>query len=69
MIARMTATKEGIVEFGFMTCYINKHGAPEVLKNYADAKFVIDYVEKISAEQKLKIQLEWQEDGWVKVRE
>lgn len=69
MIARMTATKEGIVEFGFVACYINKHGAPEVLKNYADAKFVIDYVEKISAEQKLKIQLEWQEDGWVKVRE
>lgn len=69
MIARMTATKAGIIEFGFVACYINKSGAPEVLRNYEDAKSVIEYVEEISAEQKLKIHLEWQGDGWIKVRE
>lgn len=69
MIARMTATKAGIIEFGFVACYINKSGAPEVLRKYEDAKSVIEYVEEISAEQKLKIHLEWQGDGWIKVRE
>lgn len=66
ILARMTATKEGITEFGFVPCYINKAGAPEILTAYEDAIEVMDYVQQISEEQKLKIQLEWN-DGWVKV--
>ena len=67
MLARMTATKEGITEFGFVPCYINKQGAPEILKTYEEAKEVIDYVEQISKEQKLSIQLKWRAEGWVQV--
>lgn len=67
MLARMTATKEGITEFGFVPCYINKQGAPEILKTYEEAKEVIDYVQQISEEQKLSIHLQWNDEGWVKV--
>lgn len=67
ILAKMIATRDGIVEFGFVPCYINKSGAPEVLKTYEEAKEIIDYVADISKEQKLKIQLTWMEDGWVRV--
>ncbi len=69
MLARMKVTKEGITEFGFVPCYINKAGAPEVLTTYEEAKEVIDYVQQISREQDLQIQLTWQEGGWVRVTE
>lgn len=69
MLAMMKATKEGIAEFGFVPCYINKAGAPEILKTYEEAKDIIDYVQQISAEQELEITLTWQEDGWVRVTE
>lgn len=68
MLARMVATKDGITDFGFVPCYINKAGAPEILSTYEEAKEVIDYVQQISAEQKLKITLT-REDGWVRVSE
>ena len=67
MLARIIATKEGITEFGFVPCYINKQGAPEILKTYEEAKEVIDYVQQISEEQKLSIHLQWNDEGWVKV--
>lgn len=67
MLARMTATKEGIVDFGFVPCYINKAGAPEVLKTWEEAAEVIAYVQQISEEQGLHIRLVWQEEGWVRV--
>lgn len=69
MLAMMKATKEGITEFGFVPCYINKAGVPEILKTYEEAKDVIEYVQQISKEQDLEITLSWQEDGWVKVTE
>jgi poly-gamma-glutamate synthesis protein (capsule biosynthesis protein) len=68
ILARMEATKDGIVSFGFVPCYINKAGVPEILKTYEEAKDVIEYVRQISEEQKLKIHMTW-EDGWVKVSE
>lgn len=67
MLARMTATKEGIAEFGFVPCYINQAGAPEALTTYEEARKIMDYVGQISREQKLQIRLTW-EDGWVKVQ-
>ena len=69
MLARMAVTREGIAEFGFVPCYINKQGAPEVLDTYEKAKEVIDYVADICREEKLSIHMEWQPDGWVKVTE
>ena len=69
MLAKMIATKEGITEFGFVPCYINKAGAPEILTTYEEAKEVIDYVQQISEEQGLKVTLTWEEDGWVRVTE
>lgn len=69
MLAKMIATRAGIVEFGFVPCYINQAGAPEILKTREEAKEVMDYVAQISAEQKLGIRLEWQEEGWVRVME
>lgn len=69
ILARMAVTKEGITEFGFVACYINKQGAPEILSSYEQAKDVIDYVAQISQEEKLHINLEWQEEGWIKVTE
>lgn len=47
ILARMSATKEGITEFGFVPCYINKRGAPEPLTGYEQAKEIIDYVGQI----------------------
>ena len=69
MLAKMIATKDGITEFGFVPAWINKAGAPEILKTYEEAKEIMDYVQDISAKQGLKINLTWQEDGWVKVTE
>ena len=69
MLARMAVTREGIAEFGFVPCYINKQGAPEVLDTYEKAKEVIDYVADICREEKLSVHLAWQPDGWVKVTE
>lgn len=66
ILARMSADKNGITEFGFVPCYINKKGAPEVLKTYEEAKEIMDYVQQISREQKLEICLTWR-DGWVQV--
>lgn len=66
ILARMSATKEGITEFGFVPCYINKQGAPEPLTGYEQAKEIIDYVGQISQEEGLSIQMTWR-DGWVQV--
>lgn len=68
ILARMTATQDGITEFGFVPCYINREGAPEALSTYEEAKEVMDYVQQISEEQDLHIRLSW-EDGWVRVTE
>lgn len=68
MLARMVATKQGITKFGFVPCYINKAGAPEVLETYEQARDIMDYVRQISQEQGLDIRLRWQ-DGWVQVSE
>ena len=62
MLARMTATKEGIAEFGFVPCYINQAGAPEALTTYEEARKIMDYVGQISREQKLQIRLTWEAD-------
>lgn len=69
ILARMVATKEGITQFGFVPCYINKQGAPEILDTYEKAKEIIDYVAQISEEEGLSIHMEWQTDGWVRVTE
>jgi len=66
ILARMSATKEGITAFGFVPCYINKQGAPEPLTDYEQAKEIMDYVQQISEEEGLTIQLAWR-DGWVQV--
>jgi len=69
MLAKMIVTKEGIEEFGFVPCYINKQGAPEILDTFEKAKEVIEYVQSISEEQGLSINMEWMEDGWVRINE
>ena len=68
MLARMVITKQGITEFGFVPCYINKQGAPEILSDYEQAKEVIDYVRQISEEQDLHFNMIWR-DGWVEITE
>lgn len=69
MLARMTLTKEGVAEFGFVPCYINSQGAPEVLDTYEKAEEVIDYIRQINKEEGLQAQMTWQEGGWVRVVE
>lgn len=69
ILARLVADRDGIVQFGFVPCYINKQGAPEVLDTYDKAKEVIDYVADLCEEEGLSVRLEWQEDGWVRVSE
>ena len=68
MLAHMVVTKQGITEFGFVPCYINKQGAPEILSDYEQAKEVIDYVRQISEEQDLHFNMIWR-DGWVEITE
>lgn len=68
ILARMAVTREGVAQFGFVPCYINKQGAPEVLDTYDKGKEVMDYVEQISREEGLSITLTWR-DGWVQVTE
>lgn len=53
----MSATKDGIAEFGFIPCYINRKGAPEPLTSYEQAKEVMNYVRPISKEEGLSIQM------------
>ena len=67
MLARMTATKDGITEFGFVPCYIDDHGAPRPLTTWEEAREVVEYVEQLCREEKLSVRLAWQEDGWAKV--
>lgn len=67
MLAKMNITKEGITEFGFVPCYINKAGAPEILDTYEKAKDVMEYVMQISKEEGFDIHAIWQSAGWVKI--
>lgn len=66
ILARMSVTKEGLADFGFVACYINQNGAPEVLEEFRQAKDIMDYVQQISEEEGLSIRLAWR-DGWVQV--
>lgn len=68
MLAKMVVSKDGIAEFGYVPVYINDMGAPEILKDYEQAKEIMDYVAEINQEEKLNVKMTWR-DGWVQVTE
>jgi hypothetical protein len=66
MVARMTLTKEGISEFGFVPCRIDGRGAPVPLTEEDKARPVIEYIEGLQKEEELECSFEWA-GGWVRV--
>jgi len=67
IIARCAVTAKGLVEAGFIPCYIDQLARPQPLQAHNGGQAVVDYVAKISAAAGLAIQLEWIDD-WVAVR-
>jgi len=67
IIARCAVTAKGLVEAGFIPCYIDQLARPQPLQAHNGGQAVVDYVAKISAAAGLSIQLEWIDD-WVAVR-
>lgn len=67
IIAKCIISKKGVIEAGFIPCYINRQGCPEVLNKGNGGANVCDYVEQISREVGLSTQFQWKED-WVVVR-
>ncbi|TRZ93735.1 MAG: CapA family protein [Rhodocyclaceae bacterium] len=68
VIARCTVGKTGLLESGFIPCYIDQHARPQPLSASNGGQAVVDYVAKISAAAGLSVRFEWVDD-WVAVRE
>ena len=66
IIARCAVRADGLVEAGFIPCYIDQQARPQPLLAHNGGQAVVDYVAKISAAAGLAIKLEWV-DQWVKV--
>ena len=67
IIARCAVNAQGLVEAGFIPCYIDQQARPVPLTAANGGQAVVDYVAKISATAGLAIKLEWVDD-WVAVR-
>jgi len=68
VIARCTVGKTGLLESGFIPCYIDQQARPQPLSASNGGQAVVDYVAKISAAAGLSVRFEWVDD-WVAVRE
>lgn len=64
IIAKCIISPEGVLETGFIPCYIDKEGCPHVLTKENGGSQVADYVEGISKEQGLEAKFKWKDD-WV----
>lgn len=67
MIARITADKQGIVQAGFIPCYIEKATtAPEPKSRGNGGDEILKHITEMVSAEKLKTEFEWSEDGtWV----
>jgi len=65
-IARCRVNASGLLEAGFIPCYIDSQARPEPLPRERGGEAVVDYIRAISAAAGLKVRLEWQDD-WVRV--
>jgi poly-gamma-glutamate synthesis protein (capsule biosynthesis protein) len=60
IIASCRINEDGVIDAGFIPCYIEPNGAPEVLGHDARGVAVADYVEHITRESGLKAQFQWE---------
>ncbi|TRZ66535.1 MAG: CapA family protein [Rhodocyclaceae bacterium] len=68
VIARCVVGKTGLLETGFIPCYIDQQARPQPLSASDGGQAVADYVAKISAAAGFSVRFEWVDD-WVAVRE
>lgn len=71
-IARCVVNARGVVEAGFIPCYIDADARPEPLTRARGGDAVVDYIRTISQAAGLRVRFEWQTSGecdWVKVLE
>jgi poly-gamma-glutamate synthesis protein (capsule biosynthesis protein) len=62
IIAVCDVTRDGVGSFGFIPCWINPGGQPEVLKRDNRGEAVAGYVEQITRKAELKASFEWKGD-------
>jgi len=62
MIASCKVSGDGRIDAGFLPCWINPRGEPEVLERDARGTAVAAYVEKISRACQLKTEFDWDGD-------
>ncbi|MEJ2244833.1 MAG: CapA family protein [Acidobacteriota bacterium] len=65
MIAVCEVTNKGIHKAGFIPCWVNSRGQPEVCGNDKRGRAVVSYVEQITGKASLRTGFEWDE-GYVR---
>ena len=62
MIAFCDVNKDGVARAGFIPCWINPNGDPEVLGNNERGQAVANYVEQITRQAGLNADFRWERD-------
>jgi len=65
MIAVCEIGAEGVRKAGFIPCWINPQGQPEICGDDARGRSVASYIERITQKASLHADFEW-DDGWVR---
>jgi Bacterial capsule synthesis protein PGA_cap len=65
-IARCVLGDDGQLQAGFIPCWIDGQARPVPLGRDARGEAMLDYMRRISEQEKLKVRYEWQGD-WVRV--
>ena len=66
LIARCTVGRDGLLEAGFVPCWIDAAARPEPLTREQGGQRVVDYVQRISDAARLSVRMTWRGD-WVQV--
>ena len=69
-IARCTVTRDGLVEAGFVPCWIDDAARPVPLTRKDGGQKVLDYMQKISDAERLGVRLDWrgEQGDWVGIQ-
>jgi poly-gamma-glutamate synthesis protein (capsule biosynthesis protein) len=65
MIATCEVGPDGVHKAGFIPCYVNPEGQPEICSNDERGRSVASYIENITRKTALRATFEW-EGNWVR---